>query len=53
MILTSSDAERAIADGFAGGADGYVRKPVDCQDFAEVIKRVELYWALTNVCHPS
>lgn len=53
VILTSSDTESDIVRGFEGGANSYVRKPVDFQEFAEAIKRVGLYWILTNASPPT
>ena len=48
VILTSSDEEEDIIRGYLGGANSYVRKPVDHRRFNEVVRQVGLYWALVN-----
>ena len=48
VILTSSDEERDVIDGYSLGANSYVRKPVDFVEFAEATKQLGLYWLLMN-----
>jgi two-component system response regulator len=48
VILTSSDEERDIIDGYSLGANSYVRKPVDFVEFTEAAKQLGLYWLLMN-----
>ncbi len=48
VIFTSSKEERDIAEGYAKGANSYVRKPVDFKDFAEAVASLQLYWLVTN-----
>ena len=48
VILTSSDEERDRLDGYRYGANSYVRKPVDYEQFAEAICQLGLYWLLLN-----
>lgn len=48
VILTSSDEERDIVRGYNGGANGYVCKPVNFSEFRDAIKKLSLYWLLTN-----
>ncbi len=48
VIFTSSREERDIVEGFAKGANSYVRKPVDFQEFADAVASLQLYWLVTN-----
>jgi two-component system response regulator len=53
VILTSSDEERDRLDGYRYGANSYVRKPVDYDQFAEAIRQLGLYWLLLNQPPPA
>jgi two-component system, response regulator len=48
VILTSSREEHDLATGYDFGANSYIRKPIDFQQFAEVIKQLGLYWLVIN-----
>jgi two-component system response regulator len=48
VILTSSRQEDDIAAGYKLGANSYVRKPVDFNDFVQASKALGLYWLLYN-----
>lgn len=48
VILTSSDEERDMLDGYSFGANSYVRKPVDFMEFTQAAKQLGLYWLLMN-----
>ncbi|MES2039977.1 MAG: response regulator [Pseudomonadota bacterium] len=48
VILTSSREEQDVATGYDLGVNSYIRKPVDFQQFAEVIKQLGLYWLVIN-----
>lgn len=48
VILTSSKEEQDMMDAYAGGANSYVRKPVDFTEFAQAIQRLGLYWLVLN-----
>lgn len=48
VILTSSKAEEDLVAGYGLGANSYVRKPVDFNQFSEVIRGLGLYWLLIN-----
>lgn len=49
VILTTSREEEDITAGYGLGANSYVRKPVDFDDFSEAIRQVGLYWLILNV----
>ncbi len=44
IVLTTSDADHDISKAYSLHANCYILKPVDFDDFAKVIKLVELYW---------
>lgn len=48
VILTSSKEERDLVSGYKLGANSYIQKPVDFRQFRETVKRVGLYWLVTN-----
>lgn len=48
VILTSSNEERDLIDGYSLGANSYVRKPVDFGQFAEAVRQLGLYWLVVN-----
>jgi two-component system response regulator len=52
VILTSSDEERDVIEGYSLGANSYVRKPVDFVEFTEAAKQLGLYWLLMNRIAP-
>ena len=53
VILTSSDAPIDVAAGYRHGANSYVRKPLDFNQFAEMIHHLGLYWLVTNEPPPN
>jgi chemotaxis family two-component system response regulator Rcp1 len=44
VILTSSRAERDIAQSYSLHCNCYISKPLDIDEFAEVVKAVEGFW---------
>lgn len=48
IILTSSKEEQDLISGYKSGANSYVRKPVDFNEFVEAVRQIGLYWLLIN-----
>jgi two-component system, response regulator len=48
VILTSSKEERDLVRGYGLGVNSYIRKPIDFDQFREMVRQVGLYWLVTN-----
>ena len=48
VILTSSKEQQDIINGYGFGANSYVRKPVDFEQFLDGVKQLGLYWLVLN-----
>ena len=48
VVLTSSSEDRDIIESYSLGANSYVRKPVDIDQFTDAVRQLGLYWALIN-----
>ena len=49
VMFTSSQEPRDIKECFDLGANSYVVKPVDYDDFSKVVKSMGQYWTLHNI----
>ncbi|MFZ5652903.1 MAG: response regulator [Pseudomonadota bacterium] len=48
VILTSSNEDRDRIEGYSLGANSYVRKPVDFDEFVHAAGQLGLYWLVLN-----
>jgi two-component system, response regulator len=53
VILTASLEERDRIAGYGLGANSYILKPVDFDQFSEVIRQVGYYWLILNKPPPA
>lgn len=49
VILTSSNAVRDIRESYRLGANSYIQKPIDSDEFARLIGHVTTYWLAMNL----
>jgi len=48
VILTTSDEQSDMIRGYENGANSYVRKPVDFEEFLGAVKTLGIYWLMLN-----
>jgi two-component system response regulator len=53
VLLTSSNEEQDRLSGYGFGANSYVRKPVDFNQFTEAVRQLGLYWLVLNEQPPA
>jgi two-component system, response regulator len=52
VVLTSSKEDQDILQSYSLGANSYIRKPVDYDQFVEAVGQLGLYWLLLNETPP-
>ena len=53
VVMTSSTEERDIVSSYKLGANSFVSKPVEFDEFTKVVSDLGLYWTLINKAPPN
>lgn len=53
IIMTSSIEDNDLLSGYQLGANSYIRKPVDFNQFLETVHQLETYWLVLNQLPPN
>jgi len=53
VIFTSSNEQEDMIKSYELGANSYVRKPVDFENFVEATRQLGLYWLVMNQLPPA
>jgi CheY-like chemotaxis protein len=48
VVMTSSKEERDLEESYQNGVNSYVVKPLDFDQFADIVAKVGLYWVVVN-----
>ncbi len=52
VMLTTSADDRDIVESYGYGANSYVIKPLEYEQFEKTLKQLKIYWLITN-CLPD
>ena len=53
VVLSSSSERKDLADAYEFGASGYVRKPIDLEDFNRAMSNICAFWLQSNETPPG
>jgi len=52
VVMTSSREQRDMVEGYQLGVNSYIQKPVDFNEFRDIIKQLGFYWLVINQSPP-
>lgn len=52
VVLTTSTEDQDLVESYKLGCNSYIRKPVDFDEFQEVVRQLGMYWLLLNQSPP-
>jgi CheY-like chemotaxis protein len=53
VMLTVSKRDEDIVKSYNDGCNSFIQKPVNFENFVEVVKEISLYWGLLNIFPPN
>lgn len=53
VVMTSSKEESDVVESYKLGVNSYIVKPIDFEQFTEVVRQLGFYWLLLNQLPPS
>ncbi|MGA9980116.1 MAG: response regulator [Candidatus Sulfotelmatobacter sp.] len=53
VILTSSKEQRDVIEGYKLGVSAYIQKPVDFEQFSEIVRQIGSFWLVLNQAPPG
>jgi two-component system, response regulator len=53
VVLTSSREEKDLVNSYHLGVNSYIQKPVDFDQFRDMVRQVGLYWLVINQTAPT
>ena len=53
VVLSTSTEDRDIQIAYQKGANSYIVKPVDFDQFMQIVEHIQIYWCLLNTPPPE